>query len=208
MKLRDLEIALEAIERRSEREVRLEDYPTPATIAAAIIYAAQMEHGDIVDKVVCDLGCGDGVFALGAALMGARRVIGVDIQSKALKVCQRNSKLLGTDGTTDWVLGEVSSLEFRETIDTVVSNPPFGVKKRGADLVFLRKALSIARVTYSIHLAGEKNRQFLTRNIEKLGGIVTQVETFEFPIRRLFEFHRKERHMTRVDLYRIEMKER
>ena len=208
MKLRDLEIALEAIERRSERKVRLEDYPTPATIAAAIIYAAQMEHGDIVDKVVCDLGCGDGVFALGAALMGARRVIGVDIQSKALKVCQRNSKLLGTDGTTDWVLGEVSSLEFRETIDTVVSNPPFGVKKRGADLVFLRKALSIARVTYSIHLAGEKNRQFLTRNIEKLGGIVTQVETFEFPIRRLFEFHRKERHMTRVDLYRIEMKER
>ena len=208
MKLRDLEIALEATERRSEREVRLEDYPTPATIAAAIIYAAQMEHGDIVDKVVCDLGCGDGVFALGAALMGARRVIGVDIQSKALKVCQRNSKLLGTDGTTDWVLGEVSSLEFRETIDTVVSNPPFGVKKRGADLVFLRKALSIARVTYSIHLAGEKNRQFLTRNIEKLGGIVTQVETFEFPIRRLFEFHRKERHMTRVDLYRIEMKER
>ncbi|MHA1216274.1 MAG: METTL5 family protein [Candidatus Thorarchaeota archaeon] len=208
MKLRDLEIALEAIERRSERELRLEDYPTPATIAAAIIYAAQMEHGDIVDKVVCDLGCGDGVFALGAALMGARRVIGVDIQSKALKVCQRNSKLLGTDGTTDWVLGEVSSLEFRETIDTVVSNPPFGVKKRGADLVFLRKALSIARVTYSIHLAGEKNRQFLTRNIEKLGGIVTQVETFEFPIRRLFEFNRKERHMTRVDLYRIEMKER
>jgi len=208
MRLRDLEIALEATERRSEREVRLEDYPTPATIAAAIIYAAQMEHGDIVDKVVCDLGCGDGVFALGAALMGARRVIGVDIQSKALKVCQRNSKLLGTDGTTDWVLGEVSSLEFRETIDTVVSNPPFGVKKRGADLVFLRKALSIARVTYSIHLAGEKNRQFLTRNIEKLGGIVTQVETFEFPIRRLFEFHRKERHMTRVDLYRIEMKER
>ncbi len=208
MKLRDLEIALEAIERRSEREVRLEDYPTPATIAAAIIYAAQMEHGDIADKVVCDLGCGDGVFALGAALMGARRAIGVDIQSKALKVCQRNSKLLGTDGTTDWVLGEVSSLEFRETIDTVVSNPPFGVKKRGADLVFLRKALSIARVTYSIHLAGEKNRQFLTRNIEKLGGIVTQVETFEFPIRRLFEFHRKERHMTRVDLYRIEMKER
>ncbi|HDD67324.1 MAG TPA: methyltransferase domain-containing protein [Candidatus Thorarchaeota archaeon] len=208
MKLRDLEIALETIERRSEREVTLEDYPTPATIAAAIIYAAQMEHGDIIDKVVCDLGCGDGVFAIGAALMGARRVIGVDIQSKALKVCQRNSKLLGTDGTTDWVLGEVPSLEFRETIDTVVSNPPFGVKKRGADLVFLRKALSIARVTYSIHLAGEKNRQFLTRNVEKLGGIVTQVETFEFPIRRLFEFHRKEKHMTKVNLYRIEMKER
>ena len=208
MRLRDLEITLEQLEKSAERDVSLEDYPTPAPIAAAILFAAEIEHGDITGKVVCDLGCGDGIFAIGAALLGAKHVLGIDIQSKALKVCQRNSKLLGTDGTTDWVLGEVPSLEFRETIDTVVSNPPFGVKKRGADLVFLRKALSIARVTYSIHLAGEKNRQFLTRNVEKLGGIVTQVETFEFPIRRLFEFHRKEKHMTKVNLYRIEMKER
>ncbi len=203
LRLRELEMALERIERREQREISLEDYPTPAPIAAAILYAAEMEHGDIRDKVVVDLGCGDGIFAIGAAMLGARGVIGIDVQSKALKVCQRNSRLLGTDGVTDWVLGEVTSLGLRD-VDTVVSNPPFGVKKRGADVAFLTKALSIAKVTYSIHLAGEKNREFLRRKIEGLGGRVTQIETFEFPIPRLFEFHRRERHRTQVDLYRIE----
>ncbi|MHA1935376.1 MAG: METTL5 family protein, partial [Candidatus Thorarchaeota archaeon] len=187
----------------TEYEVSLEQYPTPAKIAATILFAAQMEHGDVSDRTVCDLGCGDGIFAIGAALLGAKRVIGIDVQSKALKAAQRNSSMLGTEDAIDLVLGEVSSFNFRESIDTVVSNPPFGVQKRGADLSFLRKALSIAGVTYSIHLSGAKNRNFLQESIKNLGGTVTQIETFEFPIRKMFKFHRKEKHLTKVDLYRI-----
>ncbi|MCK4279043.1 MAG: 50S ribosomal protein L11 methyltransferase, partial [Candidatus Thorarchaeota archaeon] len=152
---------------------------------------------------VFDLGCGDGIFAIGAALLGARKAVGVDVQRKALKASQRNSNLLGTEDTTNWVLGDVANLALKEPIDTVLSNPPFGVKKRGADLRFLRKAISIARVTYSMHLSGEKNRVFLRNAVEDLGGVVTQIERFEFPIPRIYKFHRKERHMITVDLYRI-----
>ncbi len=207
MRLRDLEITLESIERSGEYEVSLEQYPTPSRIASAILFAAQMEHSDIIDKTVIDLGCGDGIFALGAALLGAQRVIGIDVQSKALKVSQMNSRLLGTEGTVDWVLGDVSSLQLHCLVDTVVSNPPFGVKKRGADLRFLRKAISIADVTYSIHLSGDKNRIFLEKEVENLGARVTQIETFQFPIGKLFDFHRKQVHMVDVDLYRICSKE-
>ena len=207
MRLRDLEITLESIERSGEYEVSLEQYPTPSRIASAILFAAQMEHGDIIDKTVIDLGCGDGIFALGAALLGAQRVIGIDVQSKALKVSQMNSRLLGTEGTVDWVLGDVSSLQLHCLVDTVVSNPPFGVKKRGADLRFLRKAISIADVTYSIHLSGDKNRIFLEKEVENLGARVTQIETFQFPIGKLFDYHRKQVHMVDVDLYRICSKE-
>ncbi len=207
MRLRDLEITLESIERSGEYEVSLEQYPTPSRIASAILFAAQIEHGDIIDKTVIDLGCGDGIFALGAALLGAQRVIGIDVQSKALKVSQMNSRLLGTEGTVDWVLGDVSSLQLHCLVDTVVSNPPFGVKKRGADLRFLRKAISIADVTYSIHLSGDKNRIFLEKEVENLGARVTQIETFQFPIGKLFDFHRKQVHMVDVDLYRICSKE-
>ncbi len=203
MRLRDLEIELQSMDRIDEHDVSLEQYPTPPKIAAAILYAAQMEHRDIAGKTVCDLGCGDGIFAIGAALLGAKRTIGIDVQSKALKVSQKNSVALGTDDTTDWVLGDVSSFEVKGPIDTVVTNPPFGVKKRGADLRFLRKAVSIAKITYSIHLAGEKNRAFLRNTIEDLGGEVTQVETFEFPIDRIYDFHKKPRHLIGVDLYRI-----
>lgn len=186
----------------------LEQYPTPASIASAVLFSAEMEHGDISGKTVYDLGCGDGIFAIGAALLGAERVIGVDVQSKALKASQRNSRQLGTEDTVDWVLGEVSSLQTLCPVDTVVSNPPFGVKKRGADMRFLRKAISIADVTYSIHLAGDKNRVFLEKEINELGAEVTQVETFQFPIPKLFESHRKPKHMINVDLYRICMKGR
>ncbi|MHA2353140.1 MAG: METTL5 family protein [Candidatus Thorarchaeota archaeon] len=203
MRLRDLEIILQSIERMEEYEVSLEQYPTPADIAAAVLFAAHMEHDDIKHKAVCDLGCGDGIFAIGAALLGASRVVGLDVQSKALKVSRRNSASLGTDNTTDWVLGDVTSFEVLGSVDTVVTNPPFGVKKRGADLRFLRKAISIANVTYSMHLAGEKNRAFLDSTIEDLGGKITQVETFEFPIPRIYEFHRKQKHLVGVDLYRI-----
>jgi putative methylase len=84
-----------------------------------------------------------------------------------------------------------------------VSNPPFGVKKRGADLRFLKKAVSIADVIYSMHLAGDKNRTFLKNEIEKLGARIAQLETFQFPIGRLFEYHKKQKHMVDVDLYRI-----
>ena len=207
MRLRDLEITLESIERTGEYDISLEQYPTPSKIASAILFAAQMEHGDITGKIVVDLGCGDGIFALGAALLGAQRVIGIDVQSKALKASQTNSRLLGTEDTVDWILGDVSSLQLHCLVDTVVSNPPFGVKKKGADLRFLKKAISIANVTYSIHLAGDKNRIFLEREVEKLGARVTQIETFQFPIGKLFEHHRKRVHIIDVDLYRICSKE-
>ncbi|MHA1950207.1 MAG: METTL5 family protein [Candidatus Thorarchaeota archaeon] len=207
MRLRDLEMTLESIKRLEQYDVSLEQYPTPASIVASVLYAAQMEHNDITHQTVCDLGCGDGIFTIGAALLGANRAIGFDVQSKALKVSQLNSRSLGTEDTVDWVLGDVFSLQLRCQVDTVVSNPPFGVKKRGADLRFLKKAISIADVTYSMHLAGDKNRVFLRNEIEKLGARITQLETFQFPIGRLFEYHKKQKHMVDVDLYRICAKE-
>ena len=208
MRLRDLEIKLESMQRLGEYSVSLEQYPTPAPIAASVLYAAQMEHKDITNRTVFDLGCGDGIFAIGAALLGASKVIGVDVQSKALKASQMNSRLLGTEDIVDWILGDVSSLQLCCQIDTVVSNPPFGVKNRGADLRFLKTAISIADVIYSMHLAGDKNRTFLSKAIENLGATVTQLETFQFPIGRLFEYHKKMKHLVDVDLYRICVKER
>ena len=125
MRLKDLEMTLQSMERISDYDVSLEQYPTPATIAAAVLFSAEMDHGDIGDKFVFDLGCGDGIFAIGAALLGAKKAVGVDVQSKALKASLRNSNLLGTEDTTDWVLGDVSNLTLKAPIDTVLSNPPF-----------------------------------------------------------------------------------
>ncbi|MHA2426274.1 MAG: METTL5 family protein [Candidatus Thorarchaeota archaeon] len=164
-----------------------------------------MDHGDITGKNVCDLGCGDGIFAHGAAILGANHVIGVDLDTNALSVARQNAISLGTESTTSFVLGDINSFFLEDSVDTLFQNPPFGVRNRGADMNFLRKAMSIAKIVYSIHLAGQngKNRTFLTSKIEEFGGSVTQIETFEFPIKAIYERHTKQKHLINVDLYRV-----
>ena len=47
---------------------------TPAPIAADIIFTAY-QWGDIENKTVVDLGCGTGIFSVGAVSMGAKKVL-------------------------------------------------------------------------------------------------------------------------------------
>ncbi|HEV8361491.1 MAG TPA: 50S ribosomal protein L11 methyltransferase, partial [Candidatus Thermoplasmatota archaeon] len=51
-------------------KAELEQYQTPAPIAADLVYRA-LAAGDVAGKRVLDLGCGTGILAIGAALVGA-----------------------------------------------------------------------------------------------------------------------------------------
>jgi len=65
----------------------LEQYPTPPDLAVKLLNLA---YEDIKDKVVFDLGCGTGILSIGSAILGARMVVGVDIDILALKVAKKN----------------------------------------------------------------------------------------------------------------------
>ena len=67
MKQRQLEILLQQIPKTPTPIPHLEQYMTPATIAADVIFTAY-NWGDIQDKFVVDLGCGTGIFAIGPLL--------------------------------------------------------------------------------------------------------------------------------------------
>ncbi len=69
MKQRKLEIILEQAKVFESPSAELEQYYTPATVAARLLHFAFL-RGDIASKRVVDLGCGTGVLALGAALLG------------------------------------------------------------------------------------------------------------------------------------------
>jgi len=69
MKQRKLEIILQQAKVFESPSAELEQYNTPATVAARLLQFAFL-HGDIAGKRVVDLGCGTGVLALGAALLG------------------------------------------------------------------------------------------------------------------------------------------
>jgi putative methylase len=193
MKKKQLEMQLERLSGFSNPSPDKEQYATPASVAADLLYLAYLNK-DL--ESVCDLGCGTGVLAIGSALLGAK-AIGVEIDPRALKIARENAANLGVE--VDFIRGDVNNLSLRG-IKTVVMNPPFGAQKASAgDRAFLRKALEIADVVYSIHNLGSEG--FIRRIVEPC--IVEEIYRIKFPLRRCFAFHSKDVKTIEVDLYRI-----
>ena len=203
IKKKELAIFLSKLETHLEPKLLLEQYATPSTLAANLLYMAAFVFNDIIEKKVCDLGCGSGILALGATYLGSRMTAGIDIDKTAIQTSKKNCEKTGLH--VDLVMGDINILKDR--FDTVIENPPFGVRKEGADIKFLTKALSIANIVYSIHKGGGKNRAFInTTIINKLNGEVTNIVEAELVIHHTFSFHKKPKHNVKVDIYRIARK--
>jgi putative methylase len=192
-----LEIMLQRCEGFRRPRLSLEQYITPAPLAAELLILAHLK-GDISGKVVFDLGCGTGRLGIGAALLSAKRVVCVDSDAEALSIARENAEKFALDNI-EFILADVRDISGRA--ETVVQNPPFGVHARGADRAFLEKALEIAPVVYSIHK--RETREFVHRYVRALGGEVAELMPARFELPRSYDFHKKERKFIDVDIYRI-----
>ena len=199
---RDLEKALSEIEANPTPKAHLEQYTTPSKVAAEALYLIAYAYNDIIDKTVVDLGCGTGRLAIGATLLGAKEVIGVDVETEAVRIAQKNAEKLGIENKTDWIVGDIDVV--KGSFDTILQNPPFGVQQRRADRKFITKSLELGSIIYSFHKSGESNREFIKRFIEGQGGRVTAIFAMKMEIPKMFEFHTKTKRSIQVDLYRIE----
>jgi putative methylase len=189
MKLNELERALEGVEGFTAPSPRLEQYQTPAPLAARLLFHASL-RGDIDGKKVADLGCGTGILSVGAALLGAALVCGIDIDDKALSIARRNAERFGT--SISFLSGDLSDpglVAGLGAYDTGVMNPPFGAQKAHADRPFIDAGLLIAPVIYGIFNAG--SRHFLERYLEGQG-VIEEVIGGLLTVRRTFAFHRKD----------------
>jgi len=218
-----LELFLSRIKPHPSPNASLEQYTVSESVAATMLYLAAYTNGDITDKQVLDLGCGTGRLALGCAFLGAESVVGVDIDRLAVKLALENSAKLGFKTKVDWVAGDVNAVAGK--FDTVLQNPPFGVQKRGADQVFLEKALQVADAVYSLHnhpftdeplvrrlrasagLLQVEASPFIARFVEAHGGKIKAVYAMLLVIPRMFDFHTKARSEIIIDLYVIRRKE-
>lgn len=196
MKKKELEIMLETVKDIKEPDANKEQYSTPATVASELLHFAFM-NGDIENRVVYDLGCGNGILGIGAKLLGAKEVVGIERDGKAIEVAQTNSKRLGVK--VEFRKCDVREVEGRG--DTVVMNPPFGAqrKNRYADRIFLEKAFEVAPVVYSVHNAGSES--FLETFVPHAAIVRFPIA---FPLKRRFWFHKKEKKFIGVDIYRME----
>ena len=184
MKKQQLEILLQKVQGHPKPSAALEQYSTPAGIAADVLWFAYGE-GDVAGKKVVDLGCGTGILGIGAKLLGAEEVISLDMDEAALGVAMKNASALGVDLS----LLTVDVRDFPEPADTVVMNPPFGAQKSDAhaDMSFLERALATAPVTYTFHKA--ETEPFVLRKVAELGGEATHRKTYAFPLPHSMPFH-------------------
>jgi putative methylase len=197
MKQKDLERILQRVPSPPSPSAPLEQYMTPAPAAAsALFFAAQ--YGDITGKRVADLACGTGILAIGAGLLGAAEVLGIDVDEGSVEQARSFAREAGLELTLQ--VGDIGA--FHGEVDTVVMNPPFGAQKRHADRPFLEKAFEVAPVVYSFHMA--QTEDWVRREAAGAGFTITHKNKYIFAIRHLFDFHRKERHDIDVLLFRME----
>ncbi|MHA1674507.1 MAG: METTL5 family protein [Promethearchaeota archaeon] len=200
-------------------KIRFEQYITDAITTADIFFHIGFEQQDLEKKIVLDLGCGTGNLSVAAALMGADHVIGVDVDPDALAICKENVRSLDLDTKVTCIQADLQKEDLREIVSqswkkddwgvfspesiVTVTNPPFGVKVRGADTIFLKQALKVSSVVYSLHLAHPKGRDFLNQKIAQLGARIDLIFPLSLVLKHTYHFHSKKQKRVTADLYRI-----
>ncbi len=165
MKQRQLEILLQQVPKPTTPVPQLEQYMTPAPIAADIIFTAY-QWGDIENKTVVDLGCGTGIFSVGAVYMGAKKVLGFDIDKNVIAAAKKYAKTNALP--IAYTIKDVAAVD--TACDTVLMNPPFGAQKSNqkADRKFIEKAFEISQCY--LFTSSQKNNLFFGKNDQCIRG--------------------------------------
>ena len=194
-------MALQSIETFKKPKVNLEQYQTPAKIAADILWNAHA-LGDIQGMKVVDLACGTGIFSIGSALLGAAEVVGVDVDPDAIEIARQEASRMGLEEVSRFIAEDV--LDFKEKADTIIQNPPFGAQKanKEADRQFIVKSMKVAPVVYSFHIL--ETEEFVRNYFHKQGGKVTNIFRYSFPLPKIYDFHQKEEVEVDIVVLRVE----
>ena len=60
------------------------------------------------DETVLDVGCGSGILAISAVLLGAGEAVGVDIDAQSVKVSKENADINGVSEKTNFICGNLT----------------------------------------------------------------------------------------------------
>ena len=117
-------------------KVRLEQYPTDSEIAGEVLWLAYMRN-DIEGKAIADLGCGTGILGLGTMILGAKKTYFIDEDKDALDLAKINHRKVSDDcdikGKAEFIKDDIKT--FKHKVDTVIENPPFGIKMDSKNLI-------------------------------------------------------------------------
>ncbi|MGM5482113.1 MAG: METTL5 family protein, partial [Nanobdellota archaeon] len=187
-----LAIFLSKLKIFSSADFHSEQYPTDSEIAASSLWHAYM-LGYIKGKVVADFGAGTGILGIGALLLGASKVYFVEKDIKAIEILKENLATIDSD-SYEIIHGSID--EFKENIDIVLQNPPFGTKKKHADREFLVKAFESASLVFSFHKTSTLS--FCQSIAKDYKFKVVERMDFEFPLKNTMKHHKSK--IKRIDV--------
>lgn len=183
---------------------KLEQYMTEPDIAGEVLWNSALKD-EVCDKSVIDLGCGTGILGIGALLLGAKKVIFVDIDEKALNICIENYKeiLSKYDISEDVEFINLDILELEGLKgDIVFENPPFGAKNNPhIDRKFLLKAFKFSDIIYSFHKI--ESEKFVDSLSNDNGFSVRSMYKFRFPLKNTMHYHKKKVEKIDVGCFKI-----
>jgi putative methylase len=210
---RAVERRLAAAEGFADPDRELEQYVTPADIAAHLLHVAAL-RGDL-DTTVLDLGTGTGRLALAAALHEPARVVAVERDLGALRVARVNERRVDPPVGVEWLRADAtrlplvsSSLAVSTSPLTVVANPPFGAQDGNAhaDRQFLESVAALATdcpvVSYTVHNDG--SRAFVESFAADAGATVTDAFAVTFPLPRQFDHQTDASREIQTQVFRVE----
>ncbi len=203
---RDLEIELSRLQGFEQPSMELEQYATPAPIAAEWVWHMALK-GEAAGRIILDAASGPGILGMGLLLMGAKKVIFIDKDENSMQLCMKNYEAVKKEyeiGEAEFIISDIALFDGDTNgwIDIVVQNPPFGTKEVHADKRFLEKAFRVAPIIYSMHKWSTK--AFVEAMVRDFKFRITDVWRYEFPIKAVHEFHEKPVIKVDVGLWRVE----
>ena len=143
MRLRKLGMALSKLDVKENMVASLEQYVTPGDLASRWLFDIQAFGALSSGCRVADLGAGNGILGIGAVMMGAGFVKLVEADQKLCELAKANAESVLMNGkyeVCNRIIGK-DSLQL-EGYDLIISNPPWGRQKEGADSDFIEYILA------------------------------------------------------------------
>lgn len=163
-----------------------EQYPTDSEIAAEVLWHTFMK-GWIKEKRIADFGAGTGILGIGALILGAKKCFFVEKDKDVVKILKRNIEIMRLNDRSSLIESDIK--DFNERVELVIENPPFGTRKKGADVSFLEKAFSVSNRVISFHKSSTRDyiiafgRRFGFESIDEIN--------FLIPLKNTMRFHKK-----------------
>jgi putative methylase len=197
MRRSELVRAIERVPPPAHPRADLEQVATPAEAAADLLLAAVRLDG-VEGRSVLDLGSGTGRLAIGAALLGAASVVGIEADPALVEVARAAAESAGV--RVEFWPTDVSA--WQRPAELVVMNPPFGAQRRHADRVFWDRALVLAK--RSVHaFALADSRTFIARRVVARRAQVLETQPVAWELPRTFPHHTRRRVPLPVDRWAI-----